>query len=146
MKRRYEVCMMLGVAVAALPSSVAFAGGAYSGQGTASKSQPALTSPAGSNSLLPGQIVTSSKIVGLPCYDRNGERVGSVEAVVVNAPASDVGAVVLGVRGFLHLDDKHVAVKMSDLAPSGDGFSVGYTKRQLQRTVDYRLSYDPPHR
>ncbi len=132
--------VILGVVVASPPHAVALTGGA--GEGTASTTEPGLTNPAGANTLLPGQIFTSSEMVNLPCYDTVGNPVGFVQGVVRDARTSEVAAVVLRVQGFLGLNNKNVAVKPSDLvAGSNSVVAVGYTKRQLQRVVNYRLSY-----
>jgi sporulation protein YlmC with PRC-barrel domain len=133
--------VILGVVLALSPRAFAQAGGAM---GTASTAQPGLTNPAGSNMLLPGQILASSEVVGLPCYDTTGDPVGVVEAVVRDARTSEIAAVVIRVHGFLGLDDKNVAVKPSDLVAGSNSVAVTYTKRQLQRTVEYRLSYNAP--
>jgi sporulation protein YlmC with PRC-barrel domain len=133
--------LILGVVAASPPHAFALPGGAYSGEGTASTSQPGLTNPAGSNMLLPGQILASSEMVGLPCYDTRGDPVGVVEGIVRDVRTSEIAAVVIRVHGFLGLDDKNVAVKPSDLVTGSDSLAVRYTKRQLQRTVDYRTSY-----
>jgi sporulation protein YlmC with PRC-barrel domain len=134
--------VILGVVAASPLHAVALDGGANSGEGTASTSQPGLSNPIGSNTLQPGQIFTSSEIANLPCYDTVGNPVGFVQGVVRDARTSEIAGVVLRVQGFLGLNNKNVAVKPSDLVVrSNSVVTVGYTKRQLQRIVDYRLNY-----
>ena len=133
--------VLLGVAGAPPSHAVTLVGGAYSGEGTASTSEPGLSNPAGANTLQPGQIFTSSEITGFPCYDTVGNPVGFVQGVVRDARTSEIDAVVLRVRGFLGLNNKNVAVKPSDLVAGSNSVAVRYTKRQLQRVVDYRLTF-----
>jgi hypothetical protein len=131
--------VFLGVVVASPPHAVALPGGAS--EGTASASDLGLSNPAGANTLQPGQIFTSSEITGFPCYDPVGNPVGFVQGVVRDARTSEIAAVVLRVQGFLGLNNKNVAVKPSDLVAGSGSVAVRYTKRQLQRVVDYRLTF-----
>ncbi|HXY99779.1 MAG TPA: PRC-barrel domain-containing protein [Stellaceae bacterium] len=126
-------------AIAALLALSAPAVDAFQGPGVARKSQPATSNPAGSNAILPGQI-RASKIIGAPLYDKNDEKAGSVADFILDTRGAAVAAVVIDVA--MLIGSKTVAVKMSDIAWESNRLVVKYTLRELQRTVDYRMSGD----
>jgi sporulation protein YlmC with PRC-barrel domain len=126
-----------GAVMAALLALAAPVGAAFQSPGVPLKSPPAASDPAGSDRILPGQI-RASKIIGAAVYDKDGEKAGAVADIVLDTRSADVAAIVIDV-GML-LGSKAVAVRMSDIAWENDRLVVNYTLRELQRTVEYRLS------
>jgi sporulation protein YlmC with PRC-barrel domain len=137
-----KTSVILGAAIAAL-LAVSASVHAYQGQGAPSKSQPAMTDPAGSDMMMPNQI-RASKVIGAPVYDGNNDKVGTIGDFILDTSGGDVAGVVIGISGFLGLGDKNVAVKMSDITWEGDRLIVNRSKRELQRAFNYRLTDDGP--
>jgi sporulation protein YlmC with PRC-barrel domain len=133
-----KASVILAVAMAAIPGVAA----------VAQTPSPAAAPPAPAiepTQLLPGQVVTSGPIVGLPVYDPNGVLVGPVEAVVVDTKTSTVAAVLIGVRGFLGYRYQTVGVLPGDLVQKGGAMSLSQTKRELQLEASYNATYLPRH-
>ena len=83
--------------------------------------------------------IDSKTLIDKDIINANGEKVGTVESVVIDKDGN-VKYVVAGVGGFLGIGEKHVALKWDDLNVSGQGDRVNanVTKEQLQALPDYR--------
>jgi hypothetical protein len=64
----------------------------------------------------------ASKIIDSEAYMTNGAKIGEVSDIILNVN-NKATAVVVGVGGFLGIDETHVAIPMSKISFSRDGAS-----------------------
>ncbi len=76
--------------------------------------------------------VDAQTLIGMDAVNAEGENIGEVENVVIDADGR-VRHVIVGVGGFLGIGEKDVAVAWTDLvvAPDGGSVTVPFTKDQL---------------
>lgn len=60
-----------------------------------------------------------SKLIGLPVYNSNNEKIGGIVQLMVNK-SGQIDDVIIGVGGFLGLGERDVAVKFSELQWSNE--------------------------
>ncbi len=60
--------------------------------------------------------------------------------MILDTRRGDAVGAVVGIRTFLGLGDKYVAVRVTDLAPQGDRLVSPYSKRELQRAANFQLT------
>lgn len=80
--------------------------------------------------MVPTLNVTIDALEEMDIYGPNGEEVGEVEAVLVDASAQPV-AVAAEVGGFLGMGEKEVVIGLDQLAKNGDRLTIAMTKDQL---------------
>jgi sporulation protein YlmC with PRC-barrel domain len=81
----------------------------------------------------------ASKIIGSSVYDRNNEKIGSVQDIILGSGAK-VDSVVVDVGTFLGMGGKNVAVKMEQIKTDHDRLTLDMTKNQLQQAPNYQLT------
>jgi len=85
--------------------------------------------------------VDAGKLIDKNVYDAKGDKVGSIESVIVD-PSGKVTAVVLDVGGWLS-SDKRISVPWKDLKSTQDGNIVtSMSKEQAQAAADYAYKQD----
>ena len=95
------------------------------------------TNPAGSDQILPDQM-RAEKVIGSSVYDRNNEKIGSVQDIVLNKDGT-VAAVVVDVGSFVGIGGKNVAVKWNDIKTNNNRLTLDRTKDQLKQAADYKM-------
>lgn len=100
---RYLMC---GLAIAALCA-------------TAASAQPTADEAAPSAQEMTATDFRSSELVGSTVYDQAGERIGTVDDVIIDASGA-VTSVIISVGGFLGLGEKNVAVPLKTLVTMRD--------------------------
>ena len=95
------------------------------------------TNPAGSDMIRPDEM-RASKIIGSTVYDRDNQKLGDVQDIVLGKDGK-VDAVVVGVGGVLGIGGKNVAVKISDIKTDNNRLTLDRTKQQLQQAANYQL-------
>lgn len=98
---------------------------------------PTITSPTGSDALKSNEM-RASKMIGETVYDRNNQKVGSVQDVILDTNGK-VSAVVLSVGSVLGMGGKNVAVSFTDLRSSNNRWVVDRTEDQLKAATNYQL-------
>jgi len=78
------------------------------------------------------------KMIGAAVYDRNNQRIGSIQDIVLNKDGN-VADVVVDVGRFLHMGGKFVAVKFSDIKTDHNRLTLDRSKEQLQQAQAYML-------
>ena len=81
----------------------------------------------------------ASKIIGSNVYDRNNEKIGSVQDIILGRGAK-VDSVVVDVGTFLGMGGKNVAVKMDQIKTDHDRLTLDMTKNQLQQAPNFQLT------
>jgi sporulation protein YlmC with PRC-barrel domain len=79
------------------------------------------------------------KMIGASVYDRNNQKIGSVQDIVLNKGGT-VADVVVDVGRFLHMGGKFVAVKFGDIKTDNNRLTLDLTKEQLQQMAAYNLT------
>lgn len=96
-----------------------------------------LTSPTGSDAVKPNEM-RAAKMIGETVYDRNNQKVGSVQDIIVDTNGK-VTAVVISVGSVLGIGGKNVAVSLADLRSSNNRWLVDRTEEQLKQAANYHL-------
>ena len=79
------------------------------------------------------------KMIGATVYDRNNQKIGSVQDLVLTKDGT-VADVVVDVGRFLRMGGKFVAVKFSDIKTDNNRLTLDRTKDQLQQMAAYNLT------
>ena len=74
--------------------------------------------------------MTVGELDGAAVYDPSGERIGELDDILMGADGSSMAAS-LDVGGFLGMGEKDVAIPVTDLTPTEDGFTVNMAQEQL---------------
>jgi sporulation protein YlmC with PRC-barrel domain len=83
--------------------------------------------------------IRAHKLIGATVYDRNNQKIGSVQDLVLNRDGA-VAQVVVDVGRFLGMGGKNVAVKFSDIKTDNNRLTLDRTKDQLQQMAAYNLT------
>jgi sporulation protein YlmC with PRC-barrel domain len=126
--------MKIRAATAALATIVGFAiPAAFAAEDT-------MTSPSASTSIQtiqPDQM-RASKIIGADVYDRDNEKVGDVDDLILDRNG-EVAHVVINVGEVLGMGGKDVAVHMKDIKMDNNRLTLSQTKDQLRQAATYQL-------
>ena len=131
--------LMAGAAVAALMAvSAPAVNAADPPRNTANQQGVTATNPAGSDQIRPDQV-RASKMIGATVYDRQNEKLGSVQDLVLDKDGR-VAAVVVSVGSVAGIGGKNVAVAMSDIKTDHNRLTLDKTKQQLDQAANYQLT------
>jgi sporulation protein YlmC with PRC-barrel domain len=81
----------------------------------------------------------ASKIIGSSVYDRDNQKIGSVQDIILGT-GGKVDSVVVDVGTFLGMGGKNVALSMSDIKTDHDRLTIDKSKTQLQQAPNYQLT------
>lgn len=81
----------------------------------------------------------ASKVIGSSVYDRNNQKIGSVQDIILGT-GGKVDSVIVDVGSFLGAGGKNVAVKLGDMKTDHDRLTLDMTKSQLQQAPNYALT------
>ena len=81
----------------------------------------------------------ASKIIGSNVYNRNNEKIGSVQDSILGT-GGKVDYVVVDVGTFLGMGGKNVAVEMGQIKTDHERLTLQMTKNQLQQAPNYQLT------
>ena len=80
------------------------------------------------------------KILNKPVYNTKGERIGSIEDIIVS-PDRTVSFAILGVGGFLGINKRDVAIPVTQLKQEGDRLILpGATKEALEALPEFQYA------
>lgn len=131
--------LMAGAAVAALMAlSAPAVNAAEQPRNSANQQGVTATNPAGSDQILPTQM-RASKMIGANVYDRQNEKLGTVQDLVLDKDGR-VAAVVVSVGSVVGVGGKNVAVRMSDIKADNNRLTLDKTKQQLDQAANYQLT------
>lgn len=86
--------------------------------------------------MVPSLGVTVDQLGDMEIYGPNGEEIGDVDEVLVDASAKPV-AVSADVGGFLGLGEKDVVIGLDQVAKDGDKLKVSMTKEQIEALPEF---------
>ena len=95
-----------------------------------------------------GTLISADKVEGTPVYNAEGDKLGTVETVMVDKRKGNVAYAVMSFGGFLGMGEKHHPLPWATLNydENKDGYVVNLSKEKLEKapTVD-RGAYDRLH-
>jgi hypothetical protein len=89
--------------------------------------------------------ITASRVTGTPVYNAGGEKLGSVEDIVLTKAEGQAVYGVLSFGGFLGMGDRHYPLPWSILRYDVDrgGYVVNLTREQLDAAPSYGRDEEP---
>ena len=80
------------------------------------------------------EVIRAKKVIGTTVKNTAGERIGTVEDIVLDKLSNNIVYAVVGFGGFLGMNEKYHPVPWSalDYVESEDSYVVPFTKEQLQ--------------
>ncbi|MEW4448828.1 PRC-barrel domain-containing protein [Qipengyuania sp. JC766] len=87
-----------------------------------------------------GGLIASDRVEGTAVYDRNGNRLGSIENFMVGKRSGRVEYAVLSFGGFLGMGERHYPLPWDELDYDEDenGYVVNITERDLEDAPSHR--------
>ena len=100
---------------------------------------PAVSTPASPEGDVPNRLISASKVEGTAVYNREGERLGTVEDVMLDKVSGKVAFAVMSFGGFLGIGEKYHPLPWSTLTydTAQGGYVVDMTREQLQSAPSY---------
>ena len=85
--------------------------------------------------------ILASKVKGTAVYNNSGEKIGTVEDIVLDKQSNQILFAALGFGGFLGMGEKYHPVpwSMLDYSPDKGGYVVPMNKDVLQNAPNYDL-------
>jgi sporulation protein YlmC with PRC-barrel domain len=86
-----------------------------------------------------GRLISADQVNGTNVYDTQGEKLGSVEDLMIDKVSGRIAYAVLSFGGFLGIGDKHHPLPWGTLKydPSIGGYVVGLDRRILEGSPAY---------
>jgi len=87
-----------------------------------------------------GNLIGSDKVEGTSVYRANGDRIGTIERVMIDKPSGDVAYAVMSFGGFLGVGNDYYPVPWSLLTYNEElgGYEVNLTDQQLKGAPKFR--------
>ncbi len=85
--------------------------------------------------------ITASRVIGTAVYNTAGDRIGSIEDVMLEKMSNGIMFAVIGFGGFLRIGEKYHAVPWStlDYDEGKGGYVVPFTREQLEAAPSYSI-------
>ena len=85
--------------------------------------------------------ILASKVRGTPVYNRDGDKIGTVEDIVLDKVSNNIMFAVLGTGGLLGMGEKYRPIPWSvlDYDPNKGGYLVPMSKDSLDNAPAYRM-------
>jgi len=85
--------------------------------------------------------ILASKVRGTPVYDTAGDRIGTVEDIVLDKLSNNIMFAVMGSGGVLGMGEKYRPIPWSvlDYDPKKGGYAVPVSKDMLENAPAYRM-------
>ncbi len=86
-----------------------------------------------------GSLIAADKVTGTDVYNTSGQKLGSIEDIVIDKISGNVQYAVLSFGGFLGLGDKHYPLPWSalDYDTRYNGYVVNLDKERLRDAPAY---------
>jgi len=86
-----------------------------------------------------GKLIGSDKVEGTAVYGPDGERIGSIERIMIDKLSGKASYVVLGFGGFVGIGNEHYPLTWSTLKYNTQlgGYQVAVTEDQLRGAPKY---------
>lgn len=85
--------------------------------------------------------ITASRVMGTHVYNMAGDRIGTIEDIMLEKTSNGIMFAVIGFGGFLGIGERYHAVPWSMLDYDKDrgGYLVPFTKEQLEAAPAYSI-------
>ena len=89
--------------------------------------------------------INAARVTGTPVYDLAGEKLGTIEDIVLTKVEGQAVYAVLSFGGFLGMGDRHYPLPWSILTydTGQDGYVVSLTREQLEGAPSYGVGEEP---
>lgn len=86
--------------------------------------------------------ITASRVIGTAVYNHAGDRIGSIEDVMLEKMSNGIMFAVIGFGGFLGIGEKYHAIPWASLDYDEDrgGYVVPFTKEELEAAPAYSIN------
>ncbi|MGB3502475.1 MAG: PRC-barrel domain-containing protein [Mesorhizobium sp.] len=86
--------------------------------------------------------IAASRVIGTDVFNKQGERIGIIEDVMLEKSANGIMFAVIGFGGFLGIGEKYHAIPWSvlDYDTSRAGYVVPFEKEQLEAAPAYSIN------
>jgi sporulation protein YlmC with PRC-barrel domain len=84
-------------------------------------------------------VISADKVEGTAVYDRSGNRLGTIDDVMLDKTSGKALYAIMSFGGFLGMGEKQYPLPWSSLTydPNQGGYVVDLTKEQLERAPTY---------
>ena len=91
------------------------------------------------------RLISSTKVEGTPVFDRDGDRLGTIENFMVDKRSGKVEYAVLSFGGFMGMGERHYPLPWDELTfdERFGGYVVDITERDLDRAPSHRAGEEP---
>lgn len=91
------------------------------------------------------KLISSDKVEGTPVVNRQGEKLGTIEKVMIDKLSGKVAYAVMSFGGFLGIGDRHHALPWSvlDYDTRLDGYVVDLSKDTLEKAPSFGTGETP---
>lgn len=91
------------------------------------------------------RLISASKVEGTTVYNRKGDKLGSVEDIMIDKFTGQVGYAVMSFGGFLGIGHRHHPLpwQVLDYDQQMGGYVVDLDKKQLEGAPSYEADVDP---
>jgi sporulation protein YlmC with PRC-barrel domain len=85
--------------------------------------------------------IAASRVIGTEVYNTAGQRIGTIEDVMLEKTSNGIMFAVIGFGGFLGIGEKYHAIPWSvlDYEKSRGGYVVPFSKEQLEAAPAYSI-------
>ena len=86
-----------------------------------------------------GRLIAADKVEGTPVVDPAGEKMGSIERIMIDKPSGKVAYAVMSFGGFLGIGDRHHALPWGALKydTNLDGYVVNLDRQRLKNAPTF---------
>jgi sporulation protein YlmC with PRC-barrel domain len=87
------------------------------------------------------EAIRASRVIGTSVYNTAGEKIGTIEDVMLDKLSNGIMYAVIGFGGFLGIGEKYHAIPWSvlDYEKSEGGYVVPFTREQLEGAPAYTI-------
>jgi len=87
-------------------------------------------------------LISSDRVNGTDVYDPSGNKVGTVDHLMIDKQSGKVAYAVIGFGGFLGLGEEHYPLPWHalDYDPSVDGYRTNVTEARIKSAPPYKES------
>lgn len=95
----------------------------------------------------PNDLIASDRVEGTAVYNRGGERLGTIENLMVDKRSGQVEYAVMSFGGFLGVGHDHYPLpwKMLDYDPAQGGYVIELAKEKLENAPRYDKGTEPAY-
>ncbi len=86
-----------------------------------------------------GTLISADKVQGTAVYDAGGERLGTIDSLMLNKRSGKVAYAVMSFGGFLGIGERYHPLPWDKLTYDTDkgGYNIGYTQDELRAGPTY---------